>query len=336
MIQVIRKNDFLTKKNVLYFFLAVLSLLFGACLGALNLFGFFDERQAINISLLLISILSVYAISIVLFLLNFAPGNHLIRIFTISCLIFGIIFIFSSSNILSSAATTFIYFIFLNFTYNEVFKRSQLFVKFLPNEIFFPILKKSMTYILIVFALLSFFQTQQKIISNNLITPGSLKFLSKPLIETFNKQFSTEIKNQLGDQYQLFLQSKQRDTLVKTALSQSLDPILKTKPISYLELSVDDFEVEKVIIYPDGEIEISPALESLYPVISNRLNIIVRRYALLIPFVIAMVIALLIRPLFWLIAPIEFGLTFAIFKILIKTGFIKITKKQTAVDQVIF
>src|SRR3990167_2405424 len=115
----------LTKKNSLYFMLILLSLLFGAVLGALNLFGFFDDRQAIHFTLLLTSILTAYAINIVLFLLDFAPGNHIYRIFSLSCLAFGIIFIIASMQLLTAVAATFTFYLFLNFSYRQVIKWSR-------------------------------------------------------------------------------------------------------------------------------------------------------------------------------------------------------------------
>ena len=138
-----------TKKNILLSLLYIFSITLGFTLGKVNLFELISGAVKLNLLLFILAVVLVFFTSICLFLLEMTKEDKMYMIYTLASLAFGLSFFIASLNVISTLLTPLVYFWFLQFTYSQSSARALILTKFLPGEIFMPVLRQSFTYLLI-------------------------------------------------------------------------------------------------------------------------------------------------------------------------------------------
>lgn len=206
-----------------------------------------------------------------------------------------------------------------------------MYVKFLPGEIFLPVLQKSFLYLIILFSITTFIQAQKKVTTNTLITPSIIGTMTKPLAYGINQQLTSQINDQL--QGQPLPEGVSRREVVQLVLKQTIEEMKKTGQ-NFMGISPSDIAIEKAHVSDDGKIDLTPVVDDLKPQIAILLNNKITEYKYLVPFVLALAIFFLLKPIFSLFGYIETAITLILFKVLVRSGFIQIKKTQMEVERV--
>lgn len=322
------------KKTVLFILLCILSITAGAAIGLLDLFGFIDGRHTLSLSFFIISFLSIYAITIVVFLLNFAEKQRNHSFFILAGSFFAMTFFLMNLDILLTLLTSVFYLIFLYYSFEESHKRSRMFVKFLPREIFFPVMKKSFLYIMIVLSLIAFVQSKKLISENSLFSPSFVRILIRPTVMTINKQLGAQLQSQLGDRFKQTIGTQEREKIVRFVLAESIEAMGEGQTRQVFGFRPDTIPIDKTIVYENGDIDVAPVAETMLPSITEKLNQQVQKYALIAPFAIALLAFLIIQTFILPFQLFEGFIALILFKILISSGFIRISKETIEIEKI--
>jgi len=320
------------KKLALFILLSLLSIGSGAVFGLLDLFGFIDGRHTLSFSLLLISIFDIYLITITVFLLNFAQQNRVVLFFIIASLLFSTTFFLMNLNILLTITSSIIFFIFLWCAYSTSRNRSQLFISFSPREIFFPVIKTSFLYFMVVLALLAYSQSKVLVSQNSLISPQMIKTISHPIVITLNKQLNAELKAQLGNQVSNKVPVQNQEQVIRLVLQESLESMQENGSQDIYGFKPKEIPIEKTIVYKNGDIDVAPVVDAMLPEIARRLNDRISQYAVFTPLIVAFLVLLILQPFVYPLELIESFITQIIFKIMLKTKFLLLKKEVREID----
>lgn len=319
------------KKIILFLILAITSILSGASLGLLDFFGFIDGRHELSFFILGFSIALLYVSIITTFILNFAPENRIYTFLLVSTVLFGVPFFFMSLSLTHTFITSGEYFLFLLYAYKASYDRSKLFITFSPDRIFFPVLKQSLTMILILFSLFTFFQSQKLIAKQSLITPDLIGYVSKPAIAMFNKQVNASLSTEL-DKINIVLTPRQKEEIIRATLDKSFESLADPQTNEVYGIPLDQIPLDEATITEDGVVDFTPVFNDMKPIISTVLNQKLLIYKPLAPFVIAFLTYLILQPFAIPLQFFEFGLTWVIFKILLATRFIQISSETKQIE----
>lgn len=311
------------KKLILSVLLGVLSLLLGYTLGQLDFFGFLDNKHVLYLSLLFASFLFWYALSIVIFLLDFSDKKNLIIVYFGSSLLFGSAFLLANINGSMVFLNIIFFFLFLFYVYEATLKRFNLYLKFVPNEIFIPVAKHGFLFLLVILAFMGYSQAKNRQLTQSLITPIALKTVAKPFIIVLNKQLGAQLQAQLGDKFQQAIGTQNREQIVRFVLDETIEGMTEGKTRQLFGFRPDNIPVEKTIVNIDGTIDITPVIDYMLPEITLRLNKQIDRYGALVAAGVAIIVVLFVQP-FLAIFQLFFGpLNNALFAILFSTGLLK-------------
>lgn len=320
------------KKLFISSLLIIFSSLFGIILGKIDFFGFLDGRHALHLTLLVLSIITAYIITILVFIIDFSDKKNLIIVYIASSIFFMIFYFTADTNFFGTVTAGFVFLFFLNFINTETQKRAQLFVKFIPQELFFPVLKKAVLFLIILFAIANFFQSQKIISENGIISPYIVKYVSRPIVVFFNNQISLQLRQQLGPKYNYLSQKEKKrivEFVIKDIITQlSLSPIGKR-----ISINPEHIEEEKVILYNDGSIDITPVVDSVILDITHNLNREIKQHKLVAPLFISLITIIIFQALFIPIQYIESIIALFLFKIMLSSGFLHIKKEEAIVER---
>lgn len=316
------------KKIGLLILLALFSIVLGGVLGTFNFYEILTGDRFLNISLFILSLFIAYLASILIFLLGYSDNKNLTKAYMFVSFFFGLTFYFVTTDLIISVINAIVYFLFLYYLYTSTLLRSSLFVKFLPEEIFFPSLKRSFFYLIVLYSLISFMQTHQKVTENSLITPRLVRVVLEPVVSIVDKQLSAQIQSQIP------ANTPNKEAVIKAALSQMVDSFVDPKTKTVYGIRRADIAVEKAIITQSGEIDFNPVLQPIVPLIANRLNMQLSLYRFFAPLIVIILILFILQPVFFIFQIIESAITIGIFKFLLVINFITIHKEAREVEKI--
>jgi len=320
------------KHIILFTILAICSIASGAVFGLLDLFGFVDGRHTLSLALLVIAAILLYITLLTLFLMELSNNKRERTFFLIVTALFAITFFLMSLHPVLTLLASLAYYLFLLYTHSATISRSHLYIRFSPREIFFPILRRSFTYFLILLALLTYSQSQRLVSENALISPAIVRTVMKPSIFMLNQQINSQLSSVLSSQVFTQAPLNERKTAIQTVLQKTVTSMQDPKTRSIYGFKTEEIPVSKVSIGTDGRVDIAPMIEAMLPSIAYKLNQYVKNYAAFAPLAVALLAYLILQPVIIPLQYFETGLTLIIFKILIKTGLIRIKEEQQIVQ----
>lgn len=310
------------------------TFLFAVFIGRLDFFGFLDGRHFISFTLLLGTLITGYFLNFGTFLIDLTRDRHEHSIYWFSALIFVATFAFVKGSLITAILSSILFVCFLLIISRETRKRLDIFVKLVPSELFFPVLRKGILFILGMFAILNFFQSQAKLENNALITPELVKTITKPFVSVFNKQLESQLKQQLGDKAQSSENTAAKRQIVEFVLKQTITSTLGSSG-KKIGISQNQIPSSEIIIYDNGAIDVAPVINLMADDIALNLNERIRPYFFVAPFFVAIATIIIFQPILWPIGMIESYLSRFMFFVLLKSGFIKIKKETREVERVI-
>ncbi len=313
------------KKITLVIGLLSLTLVLSYTLGKLDFFGFLSGRHALNFILLVSSFLLWHLISIVVFLLDLDRSQHRERVYLAVGSIFGVLFFTINQDILISLLSTFFFFFFLLYTNRALQDREKLFVKFAPKEILFPVIRSGFIFLLIMLAIMGYWQTLERAKKTNLLSPDILKLLSRPGVVIVNRQLGAQLQTQLGDRFQEAIGTSEKKAIVEFVLSESLETMSEGQTRQLFGLRADNIPVDRTVVYDNGEVDVMPVVEAVLPRVSDNLNQLAKEHLILAPVVIAVLILLIVSPLLTLTEFVLFLPTAFVIWLLLRTKFLEMT-----------
>lgn len=323
----------ITPKNILAGILIFLSILLGFTLGGINLYELISGAVKVNVILFLISISLVYCLSVCLFMLGLTDDKGMYKVYTAAAVVFGLTFFAISHNILGAFLSAGVFWWMQQYIYTSSKSRAALFVKFIPSEVFMPALRSTFVYLMIFFSLISFVQTRDKISQNTLVNDTLITFISKPFIPIVNKQLNSQVIQKLGSQYDNAPYDKKQEiatAVLREVVKNMADQ--ETGLVYGIELSTIPFE--DVYVYENGEIDIEPVFIGTYPQIKSQLFILLSQFGYAVPIIVAILVVLLIQPVFLVFGYIETGITLLLFWMLIKSNVLKKTLVDTKIERI--
>jgi hypothetical protein len=320
------------KKISILVVLGISAIFTGAALGILDIFGFIDGRHALSFSLLLLTAFSLYISLISVFLLDFTDRRQTYTYLSVISALFFVSFFIVNQHILLSLVTAFSYALFLNYSYTQTLKRAKMYIRFVPREIFFPILKRGFTYFLILMAILAYTQSQKLISENSLVSTSLIRMATKPTILMLNQQINSQLGPILETEAIENLPRKQKEKVIYEALNLTVKNMASPKTKTIYGFKPGEIPVQEAEISPEGYVDVTPIVEAMLPSFAFRLNEWVSRYASLAPIVVAALAYLLLQPIIIPLQLLESLITLIIFKSLLRTGFIHIRTEQQEVE----
>lgn len=323
----------MTHKQVLLFFiLSLASILSGATFGLLDVFGFIDGRHTISFTLLIGSAVLLYVSLICVFLLDIAHSRKITSYLLVSSLFFGITFFLMNLNVLLTGIAIVGYCVLLLHSSKSIARRFNDFVRFIPQEIFFPVLRNGFLFILILLSLLAYGQSQKLITQNTLITPNIVRIIIKPSVTMLNQQVNSQLQSEVGDTLAQLPESE-RVQAVQLMLRKTVENMADKKTGTIYGIPEEEVPINKALVSGDGKVDLIPVFEGMLPIITATLNARLAQYALVAPLFIALFTFLIFQPLIIPIQLAESLLTLLIFKILLTTKFLKVYKESVDVDR---
>ncbi len=316
----------------LYVLIGLSSFFAGGVFGLLDIFGFIDGRHALSFQLLFLSAALVYSIVVSTFLLNYALKTSVHPFFALCSLLFGIPFFIMNSNVLLAILSMVVYYAFLLYTFTGSHKRSLLYIKFIPTELFFPVLKASFTFFLIFLALITYSQSHDRVMKNNLVSPELISILSKPTIYMLNQQINNQLYSGTSATILDSVGPADRNRLIQLSLEKTLIAMEDPKQHTVYGISTQSIPVKKVGISRDGMVDFAPVFEAILPDIALVVNRYIQSYSAFTPLLVAVFVFFFLQPFIIPLRMIEVVVTLILFRILIRTNFIQITTKEQSVE----
>lgn len=320
------------KQMFLFTVLAVTSIFSGLAFGLLDVFGFIDGRHTISLTLLLMSAILLYVSLITVFLLNIGHSEKIHSYIIFSAILFGITFFFMNLNPLLTALSLVSYYMLLQYSSRSTTSRFNLFVRFSPREIFFPILRNSFFYILIMLSLLAYGQSRKLLSENSLITPDIVRIVMKPSVSILSQQINSQLQSEVGETLAK-LPEAERKQAIQLVLKQTIVNMTNKETGTVYGIPPSEIPINRTSISSTGRIDLSPVFEGMLPIISSTLNSKLGQYALIAPFIIALFTFLIFQPLVIPLQIMESAITLGLFKLLIATRFVKVHTETVEVDR---
>ena len=227
--------------------------------------------------------------------------------------------------------------LFLNslfITYNLP-KRTNLFTKFKPNEMFLPILKTSFLLFTLGLIVLSSFQSLKLLErEKNLLTPEAFLKITKPFVPIINKQLSIQIEDAFRKKLGNDIGIEDRQQAIRLIISEILETMSEGEIRKRLGFRPDIIPVDKIEIYETGEINIEPALQAASPVIVKHINLTLQNYHRWLALIVILLIAVILFPIMWLFDLITLIITPLFFFLLFKISLLKKTKVYVEIEKV--
>ena len=180
---------------------------------------------------------------------------------------------------------------------------------------------------------IAFTQSKQLISSKGLINPVLIRLIARPSILMLNSQINSQIQSQLRTLPPDVRKQESTENIVKLILDKTVESMAQNETGDIYGFKPEEIPTELIYIAPDGSIDLTPMIDGMLPQIAQKLNVFIQKYALIAPFIVALLTFLILQPLMFPVNWIEIILTIMIFKILLSTGFLKIAEEQRAVQK---
>jgi hypothetical protein len=320
------------KQILLFSIFAVASIFSGLTFGLLDVFGFIDGRHTVSFTLLTSGAILLYISLICVFLLDIAHTRKIYAYTIVSSIFFGCTFFIMNMNPFLSCIATLSYYALLHYASYSTTQRFNLYIRFSPKEIFFPVLKNSFFYILIMLSLLAYGQSQKLISEHSLITPDMLRVFVKPSVVLLTQQINSQLHSELGPALATMTEKERIDT-IRLVLLKTVDSMADKETGMIYGIPKDQVPIDKAEINSQGKVDLQPVFQGMLPALSSVFNARIAQYALITPFVIALFTFLIFQPLTIPLQLVESVVTTGLFKALIATKFIKLHTETTEVDR---
>lgn len=326
----------MSKKTLfLIFSLSFSSIILASSLALLDLYGFLDGRHALNLALLIIALVGCYTIVIIVFLLEFCSEKDLTAICLMVSIAFSIVFFVINKNPLTASIISPFFFFFLFYIYHTSLARYKIFAKFMPRDILDPVVKRSFIFLLIFFALISFFRVSKRISQNTLVTSPLLKVVEVPIVTTLSNYFSRELKHELKDKFPGKISKEDQKKVVVLFLTETVKSLSDEKTGLIYGFPVYKIPIEKTAVFDNWRIDLAPVADSILPEIAQMINEKVSNNFFIVPLLIALLTFIILQPFSLLIYPISLLYITLAFSILKSTGFAKVVKQQAEVERLV-
>jgi len=186
---------------------------------------------------------------------------------------------------------------------------------------------------LVLLAIIAFFQTRNLLTGNNLLTPAFTKLLVKPVLPIINKEISKQIKAQLANQKDLPT-SMTNQTLIRLVLKESLKNMDRIKTKDLIGIYPEQIPIESVLVNSSGDIDLAPVVDDMALSITNNMN---QKYGSFIgftPFVIGVVVFFVLQSILWPFGLLTSLITPLIFKLLFSLKFINKNLVPKEIEQI--
>lgn len=315
-----------SKKNLLYSFFILSSLLLGLNLAWFNFFEIFNGFPWSNFYHILYALFFWLTLSFTLFFI--ATDDSLIwqYLFIGASLGFVIPFLILKPLVYSSLLLIFI--LFLIYAKNQFSSRMKLFVSFRFSEIFNPIAKSGFLFFFLIVGVLCFFQGQNRNNYLPIITPSILSPMVKPIAITINQQINSTFQKEL---IKLPALPFAKETLARAFLDQGFKQLTNNPGKKFLGMPSETFDLNQAEVATDGTVDLTPVLNLAVPVIANNLNTLLLPFASLLPILFFLIIVLSLFPIWSILQALIFVCCYFIFQLLLTCHFLTI--KKNPVDQ---
>ena len=313
-------------------FLTSISL--GFCLSNLDFFGFLRAQHTLNIVFLAVSLVLWYVTLLIIFLLEFSEIQHLLIVFWAVTLSFSVANFFGHWPVALIILNSVLFFLFLLYSYHTIQSRSKLFLKFSAQQIFIPIMKRGFTFLIVLFALMSYFQVTTRMQTNELFSTAIVHPVTQPFVTIINKQLTTQIRNQLLQvpQIGVFLNTA---SFTRLAVDQVVNTLTDSGKKDFFGLPGSAIDSKKITVSPEGDVDVGPLVDSLIPQIFSQTLEKFSFITWLLPAIITLVIILFLQPLLFLFELFLYLPTFVIFKLLVATGFAHLEKETVEREKLV-
>ena len=288
--------------------LALLSLILAILLGLLDFFGFLSGAHTLNFVYLALSFVTWHLLGLTIFLLNL-DKPRLETVYLVAAVIFGTVFFLFNQNYLSALLATCSYFFFQIYTEKALSKRAKLFVNYSTREVVFPIIRQSFLFLLLILVTIGFFQGQRQVKHARLITPYMVRTLSKPIVIILNKQLGTQLQQQL----------EPNGSILENLSDNTFRLLFGFNP--------QNIPLDKTIIYPTGEIDLTPVVNEISDQIAFQMNQRLNLYLPIIPLFFAFLVFLFVSPLVAVSEILLLPIIRAIIALLISLKIITVSKQ---------
>lgn len=322
------------KQWFLVILLCLLSVFLGFTLSSLDFFGFLAQRHTLNLVLLFTSLILWYLLLFTVFLLEFSETHHIFIVAWAATLLFSIADFAGGLQPTQILLNSLFFFAFLLYCYFTIQKRAGLFLKFSSQQIFIPVMKRGFTFIMILLALASYFQTLNKIQENTLLGPAIIRPVTRPFVTLVNKQLTTQVRSQI-EQIPGPLRLVNDEQITRMAVNQIVNALTDSGKKDFLGVPGEFIDSEKIEVTYNGEIDIGPLVEDIIPKIATRVNSQFGIFVSFIPAIIALVVVLLLQPLLYLFELFLLIPTPIIFKLLIASGFAHLEKETVEREKLV-
>lgn len=311
--------------------ISLLSLTLAILLGLVDFFGFLSGEHALNFLYLALALIIWHLLGLTLFLQNL-DNTRQESVYLVSAVLFGTVFFFFNQNYLSALLSASSFFFFQIYTERALANRAKLFVNYSTREIVFPIIRRSFLFLMLILAVVGFFQGQRQASRAELITPYMVRALSKPAVLVLNKQIGTQLQMQLGPQFEQAIGTNERRAIVTFVLSEILESLSSGTTRQLFGLNPENIPVEKTIIYDSGEIDLTPVVNDISADLAKQMNQRLNLYLPIIPLFFAMLVFLFVSPIIAVSEVLLLPFIRAIIALLIKTKVIAIHKTSVEAE----
>ncbi|MFA6005920.1 MAG: hypothetical protein WC775_05560 [Patescibacteria group bacterium] len=310
------------------------SIALGFSLSNLDFFGFLREQHTLDIVFLASSLILWYFLLLIIFLLEFSQIQHLLIALWAATLSFSVANFIGNWPVALIFFNSVLYFLFLLYSYYAVQKRANLFLKFSAQQIFIPVMKRGFTFLIVLFALMSYFQVTQKIKTNELFGPEMIRPITRPAVTIINKQLTTQIRTQLA-QIPQFGSLVTTEILTRLAVDQVVNTITDSGKKDFYGIPGSAIDSKLIAISQEGDIDVSPLVDSLLPLVINETLEKLGLFSWLFPVVISLIVVLLLQPILYLFELFLYIPTPIVFKLLMASGFIHIEKETVEREKLV-
>lgn len=279
----------LDKKIILFTLLALLSIALGGILGLLDIFGFIDNRHGLSIALFTLSLLTVYFVTITVFIFDFIESGRIAMAFILSSLLFGITFFLMNLSIILAVFATILFFTFLFYVYSSSKSKAANQIKFSPDEIFLPIVKNGTFYLLVIVSAIAFTQSKSLVSQNTLVKPELVKILVKPAVKVLNSQVNSQVQQQIKTIPKAVTSKTGIQEVVRLMLHATVDTMAQNSNGSIYGIKPQEIPVDDVNIGSDGSVDLTPMFDSMSSTIAAKVNNTIQKYSLIAPFIVAVI-----------------------------------------------
>ncbi len=222
------------------------------------------------------------------------------------------------------------------YVYLNTNKRLKIFAQFKPKEIFAPIFKNSFLIFTLLLTLINFF-TAVDYINNKreILTTSSFLKLTRPFLPVINRQVSNQVEDFIAQKLGKEADVKTRQQLAQLLIKELLEAMSEGTIRQKLGFRPDVIPADKIKVFPDGSIDIEPALVEAAPKIVKQLNEFLGEYKAWLPLIILALTFFTLLPVMWTFDLLSIFLLPALFFVAFKLSLVRKVKAVEEVEKVV-